>query len=236
MAGVAALTWQETWTADWRDRWLAIGAGHTCSEAINNVLVMDCQSAAVQSEQRFPVGQRIEVSGRVLSAPGAGSTTVANLAHHVLLGADDGANGQYCGLYVSYDVAAGLDKVFHISYPYSAQIGSVPHGSHVLTVLWEPTVYMSGRQYGYCNYVVDGQLLHRRTYSFSLPDVAVWKGASSVNPGQGNDGSYSHAEHGPVTVLVGTASPTPTATPIPTASPTPTATPWWCERWPRWCR
>lgn len=203
--------WTENWEDGWQEDWYYFADldSSSCSRTQSGVFIQDCWSTAIVSHDRFPVSQRIEFTGTIFSRPGLGTDSPSNLAHHALFGADDGPGGEYCGLYLRYNKNTRQDEIYSISYlhpnPRTVLLGTTEHKTHEVSIIWEPlgTRVGSDRQQGTCSYLVDRVVLLRVPYSFVLEDVALWQGATSVGWGQGNDGSTSYAEHGPITVKLG---------------------------------
>lgn len=194
------IIWVEDWSEGWQDRWTNVGYAYDCSHTEDNLLVQDCQSAALVSNQRFPVSGQITFTGSIYSQPAVNSSTVNNLAHHTLFGVDDGPNGQYCGIYLTYSIEKQMDAVTIISYPDIYYLGVLDHQTHIASIVWTPEANENGVTYGTCEFYLEDQLIFTSYYSFTVTELALWKGTNSVDPGSGNDGSISHAEHGSVTV------------------------------------
>lgn len=200
LLGLLITLFSEAWDAGWETRWTPYNwEAPLCSQAEGGRLIMDCQSAAWLSNQDFDYRQPISISGTVYSEPGANSTTAENLAHFVLFGTDDGDGARYSGIYISYK--DGYDNVFIIGGGWSRRVAYVPHGVHSVRIDWNQRCrgwwLWRTCSWGYDHYL-DGQFLARSTWGLLQEPARVWLGASSVGPGTPNDGSYSHAEFGPI--------------------------------------
>lgn len=195
-ASLPIILFTEAWGNDWQDRWDAIGYAYDCSFGQNGILIQNCQSAALVSVESFPITQSIAFHGSLYSDIGTNSSTPSNMAHHTLFGADDGDNGQYCGLYLSYNPSNESDEFYAISYPTLEWLAQYPHSTHEVSVTWNYAYTENNRHYGQCVYAIEGRVLSTIEYIFTVDSLRLWVGANSVSPNMPNDGSTSYAEHG----------------------------------------
>lgn len=195
-ASLPIIVFSESWDRDWQSRWDAVGYAYDCSYVQDNVLIQHCQSAAFVSVESFPITQSIVFHGTLYSDIGAASSSFSNMAHHTLFGVDDGANGQYCGLYLSYNSSDESDEFYSTSYPAIEWLAQYPHKTHGVTVTWNYTYTEDNHHYGQCVYAIGDRVISTVEYAFTVDSLRLWVGTNSIAPTMPNDGSVSYAEHG----------------------------------------